>query len=686
MKTKKIFALLLSALLCLSMIPFAAFAANPTTLPDGEEYALVSMMKNPEYKISNGQSGSDENGMKLEQEASSALIDNFSEVLATADGIMFRLDNTAASNTEATYLSFTFAFNYTDASGAPKSATLCTDLHRALARGKVDSTVKESYNGTATTWYMTTDNGATWSEVKYEYITSGDNKTSGWTCQKVTDAKVNAYIFIPAEAIVCDSDLNADGKVDSLAEVAALNNFAVTKMSAAANNPTMKAAETFVTDLVFVTEPAPVPALPANIPVSSMPTSCTATAVYMMKNPEFRVSNGSTAEGGFDENSMKLEKKNTVCLTDDFSDNFRTADGILFKVDTTNTPGTAAFRFAIDFLIKGTDANGEAIETKFSSSATRAVAHKGTAKDLIPDGTVSTWYMTTDNGATWTPIVDTLSHASVSSGWHTTLVSESEKVSGYIYIPFDAMYCRDDLDGDGVADTYADLAAKMGDDYTVDYIYIGANANTARDANAFWTDFMLVTEGDAHNMGAASLITAPTHTTFGLNGATCSKCNAIIGELVDKTPDHTYTYMYEIDEADASKHFGICKCGAKAEQSEAHAFNTLVPDEADASKHVGACVCGATDGHSADHVWDNGVVTKEPTVNKKGEKTYTCDDCGATKTEELAKLTPADNSNVTTTPAPVEEEDGGCGSVISTGAGMMIALAGAAMLLKKKRK
>ena len=55
----------------------------------------------------------------------------------------------------------------------------------------------------------------------------------------------------------------------------------------------------------------------------------------------------------------------------------------------------------------------------------------------------------------------------------------------------------------------------------------------------------------------------------------------------------------------------------------------------------------------ADHSWNEGVVTTKPSTSAKGVKTYTCTVCGATKTEDIAKLTPiseyvagANNSNV----------------------------------------
>ncbi len=43
----------------------------------------------------------------------------------------------------------------------------------------------------------------------------------------------------------------------------------------------------------------------------------------------------------------------------------------------------------------------------------------------------------------------------------------------------------------------------------------------------------------------------------------------------------------------------------------------------------------------AEHTWDEGVVTKEPTVDTKGEKTFTCTVCKKAKVEELPVVEPA---------------------------------------------
>ena len=56
------------------------------------------------------------------------------------------------------------------------------------------------------------------------------------------------------------------------------------------------------------------------------------------------------------------------------------------------------------------------------------------------------------------------------------------------------------------------------------------------------------------------------------------------------------------------------------------------------SEHWHACTGADCDEvtDKAAHTWDNGTITAEPTCTEKGEKTYTCTVCSATKTEEIA--------------------------------------------------
>ncbi len=61
------------------------------------------------------------------------------------------------------------------------------------------------------------------------------------------------------------------------------------------------------------------------------------------------------------------------------------------------------------------------------------------------------------------------------------------------------------------------------------------------------------------------------------------------------------------------------------------------------------------------HVWDGGKVTKKPTQTAEGVKTFTCTVCGQTRTEPVAKLaptpTPTPTAKPTTTPAPTAKPD-----------------------------
>ena len=50
------------------------------------------------------------------------------------------------------------------------------------------------------------------------------------------------------------------------------------------------------------------------------------------------------------------------------------------------------------------------------------------------------------------------------------------------------------------------------------------------------------------------------------------------------------------------------------------------------------CTIAKHDCDLEGHGWDEGKVTKEPTCTEEGEKTYTCQYCGKTKTEQIGAL------------------------------------------------
>ena len=55
----------------------------------------------------------------------------------------------------------------------------------------------------------------------------------------------------------------------------------------------------------------------------------------------------------------------------------------------------------------------------------------------------------------------------------------------------------------------------------------------------------------------------------------------------------------------------------------------------DENQHKRVCARNSEHVEYADHAWDDGVVTKAATCTEAGEMTYTCTDCGATKTEVI---------------------------------------------------
>ncbi len=205
--------------------------------------------------------------------------------------------------------------------------------------------------------------------------------------------------------------------------------------------------------------------------------------------------------------------------------------------------------------------------------------------------------------------------------------------------------------------------------------------------------------------------------------ATCSKCGYERGVM------HTYKTTYTTDE---NNHWNECTvCGKKInagahiageEATEYNAQTCTVCDYvinpalthehkygeewmSNEDDHWNVCECGAK-GNKAAHVWDDGVVTVEPTVKAKGEKTFTCTVCEATKVEEVAKLpTPTapakTTAPITTAPDPSNNGGdgngdananggcggcGGCGGVVGSGAiaFAIIGLAGLAVTAKKK--
>lgn len=111
---------------------------------------------------------------------------------------------------------------------------------------------------------------------------------------------------------------------------------------------------------------------------------------------------------------------------------------------------------------------------------------------------------------------------------------------------------------------------------------------------------------------------APTCTEDGLTeGIKCKYCDEII-KAQEKIESTGHTEV--VDEAVAA----TCTAAGKTEGSHCSVCDTVIkaPEEIPALEHK----------------WNDGEITKEPTYTEKGEKTFTCTVCQATKTEEIELL------------------------------------------------
>jgi len=164
----------------------------------------------------------------------------------------------------------------------------------------------------------------------------------------------------------------------------------------------------------------------------------------------------------------------------------------------------------------------------------------------------------------------------------------------------------------------------------------------------------------------------PTHFEEGIKTYTCTVCGRTKEESIAKTDDHSFGGWYPSEETE-DKHERACNCGAtetgdctfdngvvtkepthfeegvktytctecgrtkteRIEKTSEHSFGEWTAEETVENKHYRECKCGEKE--TGDCTFDNGVVTKEPTHFEEGVKTYTCTECGRTKTERIEK-------------------------------------------------
>ena len=133
------------------------------------------------------------------------------------------------------------------------------------------------------------------------------------------------------------------------------------------------------------------------------------------------------------------------------------------------------------------------------------------------------------------------------------------------------------------------------------------------DESGHWHECMTKKHTDVadkadHTFDTGVVTTPASETATGVMTFTCTVCKYQKTKILDKL-EHVHTFDMDNWERDDENHWHPATCG-----------------HTEVKKDLAA------------HVWNEGVVTKEPTEAEEGVKTYTCTTCGKTKTAPIGKL------------------------------------------------
>ena len=124
-----------------------------------------------------------------------------------------------------------------------------------------------------------------------------------------------------------------------------------------------------------------------------------------------------------------------------------------------------------------------------------------------------------------------------------------------------------------------------------------------KDHHWYGCDICLFAKKEEHAYNSGVVTKQPTCKETGVKTYTCSVCVGTKTETIAKLTTHTYGNWTKVND----------------------------------STHKHTCtVCGQEE--SASHSWNSGVITKQPTKDAEGVKTYTCSVCNGTKTEAVPKI------------------------------------------------
>ena len=125
----------------------------------------------------------------------------------------------------------------------------------------------------------------------------------------------------------------------------------------------------------------------------------------------------------------------------------------------------------------------------------------------------------------------------------------------------------------------------------------------------------VVVEATGHTWDEGVVTTEPTCTKEGVKTCTCTECGETKTEVI---PLAAHTYKKTAEKIDPT-----CTEAGKTATYKCEVCGNVFGGETIPAK-----------GHS----WNEGEVTTEPTCTEEGVRTYTCEECGATKTETIKAL------------------------------------------------
>lgn len=191
-----------------------------------------------------------------------------------------------------------------------------------------------------------------------------------------------------------------------------------------------------------------------------------------------------------------------------------------------------------------------------------------------------------------------------------------------------------------------------------------------------------VIKATGHDWDGGKITKQPSCAAEGVKTYSCSGCGGTRTEVIAKTADHKYGSWTKVNDSTHKHSCSVCQ----KEETASHSWDAGKVTKQPTCKETGiktfACVvCNATRTESIDkltthtygnwtsvggsthkhtctvcgkeetesHGWDGGVVTEQPTEKTEGQRRFTCQHCGATKTETIPKLDHVHNYNTVVT-------------------------------------